>query len=72
MPTGESHPNRNIAWAKSSSRTEAVGTGWLRLVDHSIDAAAVAEALLRRAGAVFCHGECWRMPSARQPGMVST
>ena len=44
MPTGKARPNRNIAWAKSPSRTEAVDSGWLSLVDHSIDAAAVAEA----------------------------
>ena len=47
MTTGEAHPNRNIAWAKSPDRIEALGSGWLSLVDHSIDVAAVAEALLR-------------------------
>lgn len=46
MPTGEAQPNRNIAWAKSPNRTEAVASGWLSLVDHSIDVAAVATALL--------------------------
>ena len=40
-------PDRSKAWAKSPNRTEAVGSGWLSLVDHSIDVAAVAEALLR-------------------------
>lgn len=36
-----------LAWAKSPNRPGVVGSGWLSLVDHSIDVAAVAEALLR-------------------------
>ena len=36
-----------LAWAKSPTRRGAIGSGWLSLVDHSIDVAAVAEALLR-------------------------
>ena len=34
------------AWAKSPHRQGTIGSGWLSLVDHSIDVAAVAEALL--------------------------
>ena len=74
MPAGEARLNRNIALAKSPSRTEAAGAVWLSLVNHSIDAAAVAEALLRCAGAVFCHGECrWveLPPQDRRGGPLS-
>ncbi len=46
MHSDEALPNRSVAWAKSPKRTGAVGPGWLSLVDHSIDVAAVAEALL--------------------------
>ena len=35
------------AWAKSPNRQGTIGSGWLSLVDHSIDVAAVAAALLR-------------------------
>ena len=34
------------AWAKSPHRGETTRSGWLTLVDHSVDVAAVAEALL--------------------------
>ena len=33
-------------WAKSPNRAGGTGSGWLTLIDHSIDVAAVAEALL--------------------------
>ena len=46
MHSYEARSNRSTAWAKSPKRTGAVGPGWLSLVDHSIDVAAVAEALL--------------------------
>ena len=46
MYSDEALPNRSVAWAKSPKRTGAVGPGWISLVDHSIDVAAVAEALL--------------------------
>ena len=36
-----------LAWAKSPNRLGAVGSGWLSLVDHSLDVAAVAAELLR-------------------------
>ena len=36
-----------MAWAKSTNRSGTIGPGWLSLVDHSIDVAAVAAALLR-------------------------
>ncbi len=36
-----------LAWAKSPNRPDAVGAGWLSLVDHSTDVALVARALLR-------------------------
>ena len=45
MHSDEALPNRSVAWAKSPKRARAVGPGWLSLVDHSIDVAAVAEAL---------------------------
>ena len=35
-----------LAWAKSPNRRGAAGSGWLSLVDHSIDVAAVAAELL--------------------------
>ena len=34
------------AWAKSPHRQGTISSGWLSLVDHSIDVAAVAEVLL--------------------------
>ena len=46
MRSGEAQPNRGVAWAKSPNTTGAVGSGWLSLIDHSIDVAAVAKALL--------------------------
>ena len=46
MHSYEVRSNGSTAWAKSPKRTGAVGPGWLSLVDHSIDVAAVAEALL--------------------------
>ena len=39
-------PSESVAWAKSPNRTEAVGSDGLSLVNHSIDVAVVAEALL--------------------------
>ena len=42
-----SNPRLATAWAKSPNRRGAGGSGWLSLVDHSIDVTAVAEALLR-------------------------
>ena len=48
MPNDEAQSNGRVAaaWAKSPNRSGAVGSGWLSLIDHSIDVAAVAEALV--------------------------
>ena len=49
MPNNEGRSDGNVAsaWAKSPNRPGAVGSGWLSLIDHSIDVASVAAALLR-------------------------
>ena len=53
-PRQPQHPMKNnlphtiaSAWAKSPRRTGAADAGWLSLIDHSIDVAAAASALLR-------------------------
>ena len=47
MHGGGDRPDGSVAlaWAKSPNRKGATGSGWLSLIDHSIDVAAVAEAL---------------------------
>ena len=47
MPDNNAGSDRRVAWAKSPNRSATVGSGWLSLIDHSIDVAAVAEGLLR-------------------------
>ena len=49
MPSDNARSDGSIttAWAKSPNRPGAVGSGWLSLIDHSIDVASVAAALLR-------------------------
>ena len=49
MNSDENGPNGStvVAWAKSTNRCGTSGSGGLSLVDHSIDVAAVASALLR-------------------------
>ena len=52
MLTGEARPNRNIAWAKSSSRTEEICTGDRR--------STIQRRNSRRAWDVAEHGPCAR------------